>query len=84
MNDLSPGAAAARLRRPPDSHEYLGFSYERANQTGHALVKAAAETGNFLHLPEHLAALRDEMEHRYPPLRTKRLGRPDDFAASWS
>lgn len=54
-------SAAAVVRKPYDGRSYAGLSYEASSRTGEQLLTAALETGCWVHLPEHLAALRQNM-----------------------
>jgi hypothetical protein len=52
----------ARVMRQPHFYEYAGLSHEAASRIGQRLCAAAAETGCWRHLPEHLTVLREALK----------------------
>jgi hypothetical protein len=55
---ISEHDARALVQQPYDGVRWLGLGHEAASRTGERLVQAAAETGCWKHLPEHLSHLR--------------------------
>ncbi|CAO3459731.1 hypothetical protein [Azospirillum argentinense] len=55
---MIPASDVTVLRRPPGQREYAGMSAMTADERARELIAAAAASGVWTHLPEHLAQLR--------------------------
>lgn len=50
------------IRRMPVSGEYRGYDYEQSSRAALYLIQAAAQSGTWKYLPEHLMLLRANMD----------------------